>query len=85
MTRVQVQLELPDSVAQEASARGILSPERLQALVCDALRQDAAGRWLETAQTLQASFAFGSEEEAEAFVQEAIDEARGRSRPASCA
>lgn len=44
MTTVEIRLSLPDSLAKEAQAAGLLAPEELERLVREALRARRAER-----------------------------------------
>jgi hypothetical protein len=44
MTRLDIQLEVPDSLARKARQAGLLSPERLESLLREALRKQASER-----------------------------------------
>jgi hypothetical protein len=54
MTTLHVQLTLPDRLAQEAEAGGLLKPEVLERLLQDEIRRRRAGRLLETVDRLAA-------------------------------
>lgn len=47
MTTLQVELDLPDSLAQEATRLGLLEPQALQALLRDAVRNRRLARLAE--------------------------------------
>jgi hypothetical protein len=49
-----VRLRLPDSVAREAEARGLLKPESLESLLREALRKERIDRLFEAADRLVA-------------------------------
>lgn len=44
MTRLDIRLELPDTLAQEARQAGLLAPEKLESLLREALRKQACDR-----------------------------------------
>jgi hypothetical protein len=44
MTRVNLELELPEAIAKEAQAAGLLTPKELERLVREALRAKRAER-----------------------------------------
>lgn len=52
MTTVELTLNLPDSLALEATAAGLLSAEGIERLVRQALRKEAGRRLLEIGQRL---------------------------------
>jgi len=47
MTKIELQLSLPDDIASQAKADGLLTPEAIEGLVRDAVRRAAADRFLE--------------------------------------
>ena len=52
MTQIQLTLALPDSLAGEARAAGLLNPEAIERLLREAVRQRRIGRLFETADRL---------------------------------
>jgi hypothetical protein len=52
--QLEIKLSLPDSVAREAEASGLLKPESLESLVREALRKRRIDRLFETADRLAA-------------------------------
>jgi uncharacterized protein YdbL (DUF1318 family) len=54
MTKVELTLALPDSLAREAEAAGLLTPEAIERLLSDAVRQGRVGRLFEAADRLAA-------------------------------
>ncbi len=48
MTTLQVKLDLPDSLAKEATRLGLLEPQALQALLRDAVRNRRVARLTES-------------------------------------
>jgi hypothetical protein len=55
MTTLEVKLSLPDSLAQEAQAAGLLAPEQLERLVREALRAKRVERLTAARATLAAN------------------------------
>jgi hypothetical protein len=55
MTTLQVKLDLPDNLAKEATNLGLLEPQALQAMLCEAVRQRRIARLIETRQRIAAA------------------------------
>ena len=55
MTTLQVKLDLPDSLAKEASSLGLLEPQALQALLRDAVRNRRLARLAEARKKIAAA------------------------------
>jgi len=55
MTTLEIKLSLPDQVARQARAAGILTPEGIERLVREAIRKEAARRLLEIGKRLRES------------------------------
>lgn len=55
MTTLQVKPELPDPLAAEAQAAGLLTPEQLERLVCEALRVKRIEKLATARETLAAN------------------------------
>ena len=55
MTTLQVKLDLPDSLAKEASSLGLLEPQVLQALLRDAVRNRRLARLAEARKKIAAA------------------------------
>ena len=53
MTEVELKLSLPDQLANQAQAAGLLSAEGIERLVREALRKEAGRRLLEIGQRLR--------------------------------
>jgi hypothetical protein len=53
MTEVELKLSLPDQLATQAQAAGLLSAEGIERLVREALRKEAGRRLLEIGQRLR--------------------------------
>ena len=78
MTTLHVQLTLPDRLAQEVEASGLLQPEALERLLRDELHRRRAGHFLETADRLAAlDLPALTEAEVEAEIEAARRERRG--------
>lgn len=72
-------IELPDNIAQEAKAAGLLTPEALAQLLKDAVRRQAGRRLLDVAKRIQAAgIPPMSEEEIVAEVKAVRAERRAR-------
>jgi hypothetical protein len=54
MTTLELKLTLPNDLAQEAQAAGLLSPEAVEAMVREAMRKRRIDRLFETMQKLTA-------------------------------
>lgn len=55
MTTLEIKLSLPDQVARQARAVGILTPEGIEGLVREAIRKEAAQQLLEIGRRLRES------------------------------
>lgn len=55
MTTVEIKLSLPESVAKQAQAAGLLSPEAIEQLIADALRTKAFDQFLSVADRVEAA------------------------------
>jgi hypothetical protein len=72
-------IDLPDNIAKEAKAAGLLTPEALAQLLKDAVRRQAGRRLLDVAQRIQAAgIPPMSDEEIVAEVKVARAERRAR-------
>lgn len=72
-------IDLPDNIAQEAKAAGLLTPEALAQLLKDAVRRQAGRRLLDVAKRIQAAgIPPMSEEEIVAEVKAVRAERRAR-------
>ncbi len=77
MTRLDLKLELPDSLAAEAANMGLLEPNALQTLLREAVRQRAVGELFEAMDELAAlNLPPLSEEEIQAEIEAARRERR---------
>lgn len=54
MTKLELKLALPDSLAQEAEAAGLLTPQAIETLLREAIRQRQVNRLFESADRLAA-------------------------------
>ena len=78
MTEFQIQLALPDALAQEAEAEGLLTPQAIERLLRDEVRRRRIDELFETADRLQAlDVPPLSETELEAEIAAARAERRG--------
>ncbi len=72
-----IQIELPDATAQAAQAAGLLTPEALEAMLCEQLKKQAVG-------SLRAMWQRVPQEELtvaqERMIDEAVQAARSESR-----
>lgn len=55
MTTLEIKLSLPDSVANEAKAAGLLAPEAITRLIEEAVKREAGKRLLDAMQRLRAA------------------------------
>lgn len=55
MTTVEIKLSLPESIAQEARAAGLLRSEAIEQLIADALRTKAFDEFLSVAEHVEAA------------------------------
>jgi cytochrome P450 len=55
MTKVQLTLNLPDSLAREAQAAGLLTEQAVERLIEEALRREAGNKLLDAMQRLRAA------------------------------
>lgn len=55
MTTLQVKLDLPDNLAKEATTLGLLEPQALQTMLCEAVRQRRIARLTEARQRIAAA------------------------------
>lgn len=77
MIQLEFTLALPDGLAQEARAAGLLTSEAIEALIRDAVRRQHAERFFEDANRLAAlDLPPLTEEEIEAEIQMARQERR---------
>ena len=77
--QLEIRLSLPDSVAREAEASGLLRPESLESLLREALRRQRIDRLFEVADRLAA---LPGPPMTEAEVEEEIQAVRSRRRAA---
>ena len=54
MTELQIQLALPDALAKEAEAEGLLTPQAIEQLLRDEVRRRRVDEFFESADRLQA-------------------------------
>lgn len=80
MTFIDLKLELPDSLAREAEAAGLLSPRAIARLLREGVRRKAAKRLLEGAARATAA---GSKPMSMAEVQREVSEVRKARRAAA--
>lgn len=74
---VEIKLSLPESVAQEAAARGLLKPESLESLLREEIRRRRVDRLFESADRLAAvPLSPLTESEVEAEIQAVRSERR---------
>lgn len=79
MTRLNLELELPEAFAQEAKAAGLLEPPAIERLLREAMRQRALARFLSVADRVaEAGIPEMSPEEIEAEIQAYRNERAGR-------
>ncbi len=77
MIQLEFKLALPDGLAQEAQAAGLLTPEAIEALIRDAVRRQRTERLFEASDRLLAlDLPPLTEEEVEAEIQAARRERR---------
>jgi hypothetical protein len=76
MTTLELTLNLPDSLAQEAQAAGLLTPEAIEQMLKRELKRRAGELLLESARALQAI----EPRLTEAEIQTEIDAARAQRR-----
>ncbi len=55
MTTLQVKLDLPDNLAKEATNLGLLEPQALQTMLCEAVRLRRIARLTEARQRIAAA------------------------------
>jgi hypothetical protein len=55
MTTLEVKLKLPDTLASQAKAAGLLNSEAIGKLLADALRSNAFDEFLSTAEPVEAA------------------------------
>lgn len=55
MTTLEIKLSLPDKVANDAQAAGLLTPEAIEALIAEALRRKAFDELLSVADRVEAA------------------------------
>ncbi len=53
MTKIELELTLPDEIAAQAKADGLLTPEAIERLVREAIQKSAAVEFLEISKRLQ--------------------------------
>lgn len=73
MTKLQLTVELPDSLAHEAAEAGLLTPRALAQMLRDRVRRDAADKLLAGAERASAA---GSQPWSMAELQAEIDSVR---------
>ena len=78
MTTLELTLNLPDSLAQEAKAAGLLTPEAIELMLKRELKRRAGEELLESARALQAVQPALSEAEIEAEIDAARQARRAR-------
>jgi len=79
MTTLEVKLKLPDALASQAKAAGLLNSEAIGKLLADALRSNAFDEFLSTAEPVEAAgVAPLSPEEIEAEIKAYRAERRGK-------
>ena len=79
MTILEVKLKLPDALASQAKAAGLLNSEAIGKLLADALRSNAFDEFLSTAEPVEAAgVAPLSPEEIEAEIKAYRAERRGK-------
>ena len=78
MTELQIQLALPEALAKDAEAEGLLTPQAIERLLRDEVRRRRVDEFFETADRLQAlDVPPMSEAELEAEIAAARAERRG--------
>lgn len=55
MTTLEIKLSLPDKVANDAQAAGLLTPEAIEVLIAEALRRKAFDELLSVADRVEAA------------------------------
>ena len=81
MTQLDIHLALPDGLAREAEAEGLLTPQAIERLLREEVRRRRVDELFETADRLQAlDIPTMSEAELEAEIQAARAEGRGGCR-----
>ena len=55
MTTLEIKFSLPDSVAKDAQAAGLLTPKAIEQLIADALRRRAFDEFLSVAERVEAA------------------------------
>ena len=55
MTTLEIKLSLPEKVANDAQAAGLLTPEAIEALIAEALRRKAFNALLSVADRVEAA------------------------------
>lgn len=81
MTTLEVTLNLPDKLASQAQAAGLLNSEAIGKLLADALRSNAFNEFLSVADRVEAAGVKPlSAEEIEAEIKAYRTERRGRKR-----
>ena len=78
MTTLELTLNLPDSLAQEAKAAGLLTPEAIEQMLKRELKRRAGELLLESARALQAIEPRLTEAEIQAEIDAAREERRAR-------
>ena len=78
MTTLELTLNLPDSLAQEAKAAGLLTPEAIEQMLKRELKRRAGEQLLESARALQAIEPRLTEAEIQAEIDAAREERRAR-------
>jgi len=78
MTTLELTLNLPDSLAHEAKAAGLLTPEAIELMLKRELKRRAGEQLVESARALQAIEPRLTEAEIQAEVESAREERRAR-------
>ena len=79
MTTLEVKLNLPDKLASQAQAAGLLNSDAIGKLLADALRSNAYDEFLSVAERVEAAgVAALSPEEIEAEIKACREERRGK-------
>jgi len=77
MTTLEIRLSLPDRIANQARAAGLLTSEAIERLLRDAIRKEAARRLLEIGRRLREA---GSPQITEAELEEELRAVRAELR-----
>jgi hypothetical protein len=79
MTTLEIKLSLPDRIAGQARAAGLLTSEAIERLLRDAIRKEAARRFLEIGKRLREA---GPPQITEAELEEELQAVRAELREA---